>query len=258
MTSAMWGANPEELNELAQAMGGFASTIEEIDRSLSSSLRTSTWTGVDAEQFQGDWYGLHQPGLTRVATALQEVGAALRHEAQQQVSASAANSAGPVGGPASGTPVRQGSAASPSLFQPEKPLPGVPPSLDRFLTNWGWFSAPFVGNVPVLGALTKADSYARYGQDLALSHDQLAYQEATGIFASTLMDAHTPVSTLAGIDVILAEHCESAARSIDWSDAIHHPEHLNPLQPGGPQAIWQAETSGLEGVAKDIWSALSF
>lgn len=91
---AMIGADPEELDSLGRMMTQSADRLDGIHRELSSALSMTTWSGSDAELFQGDWAGRLAGLLSSVAHALSASGGKLHFEAEQQRNASAAGTDG--------------------------------------------------------------------------------------------------------------------------------------------------------------------
>ena len=94
MAQSFSGADIGQLEGLAAEMAKGAAVLERVATGLGGALRASTWVGPDAEFFTSDWYGTHTAQLNAVIEALQAAATTLRHEADQQRSASDAGTAG--------------------------------------------------------------------------------------------------------------------------------------------------------------------
>lgn len=95
---SMWGADPGELDRLGTAMSSTADRLDGISHGMTIQLQSTTWQGTDAEQFTGDWHGVHLPTVGAVSGRLREAAATLHHEAEQQRVASTVGGSGGGGG----------------------------------------------------------------------------------------------------------------------------------------------------------------
>jgi WXG100 family type VII secretion target len=88
--SQMWGANIDELTQLATRFDQTAQQMSSIRSSIGHALGQTSWNGTDADRFRQEWSSQSMPALTNVANALQQCAQTLRHAAQLQQQASAA------------------------------------------------------------------------------------------------------------------------------------------------------------------------
>ena len=87
----MYGAEPEELDRLAASMLQSAETFENLMVATNGALQATSWTGEDAELFRSDWHSTHTTSLITAISRLREASSLLKHEAEQQRIASAAD-----------------------------------------------------------------------------------------------------------------------------------------------------------------------
>ncbi|MHB1891559.1 MAG: WXG100 family type VII secretion target [Acidimicrobiales bacterium] len=126
-------------------------------------------------------------------------------------------------------------------------------------TLWGLGVAPLLTDLPKVGGpiaeMMKADTYFRLGHDVVQHHYQKAYARATDTVAGKLMADKTPVTFLAGVDLIIAKHVEEAYRAINWRYTFHHLNQLNLLAPGALQAVKKAEVRGFVSLGTDLFKS---
>lgn len=88
MTVAFWGADANELEQLANSVRAAASELEGIVGSLGTCLASTTWQGPDADVYQSDWHGIHARARGAAVEALRSAASELDFQARQQVTAS--------------------------------------------------------------------------------------------------------------------------------------------------------------------------
>ena len=86
--AGMVGADPEELDALAQRFRVLAGRLDSGRASLGSQIHNSPWAGPAAEGFRHDWDGHHSRVLTAVARSLGQAATALTRNANEQRQAS--------------------------------------------------------------------------------------------------------------------------------------------------------------------------
>lgn len=86
--AGMEGADPDELDGLAQRFRVFAVRLDSSRASLSSHVHNSPWSGPAADGFRHDWDGHHGPVLSAVARCLGQAADTLAANANQQRQAS--------------------------------------------------------------------------------------------------------------------------------------------------------------------------
>lgn len=84
----MWGANPEQLLEVATLVGNAANAFESIRASVGSIFMSVEWNGMDANMSREIWFSKLSPKLEQCTAMLNEVEADLKRNAQQQITAS--------------------------------------------------------------------------------------------------------------------------------------------------------------------------
>jgi uncharacterized protein YukE len=105
----MIGADPDELDALSGRMNAGAERLGEIRSQLDAQVRQYSWTGGDAEDFQGQWSGCLVAMLDSAASAVGAAGTALAVNARQQREAS--GDSGTSGGSPLAAAVASGPAA---------------------------------------------------------------------------------------------------------------------------------------------------
>jgi uncharacterized protein YukE len=106
--AGMVGADPEELDALAQRFRLLAGRLDSSRASLGSQIHNSPWAGPAAEGFRHDWDGHHSRVLTSVARSLGLAATTLTRNANEQRQASGSaftgGNGGVVTGPGPGSP----------------------------------------------------------------------------------------------------------------------------------------------------------
>lgn len=92
--AGMVGADPEELDALAQRFRVLAGRLDSSRASLGSQIHNSPWAGPAAQGFRHDWDGHHSRVLTSVARSLGQAADSLVRNANEQRQASGLASAG--------------------------------------------------------------------------------------------------------------------------------------------------------------------
>jgi hypothetical protein len=111
----LWGADVEQLRNLARELGRTSDSLLQQSTSLGSAINNnSSWKGQDAVRFRSEWNGTHRTLLQQTALALKQESAKLLEHANQQENASDAGTGS--GGPGPGV-----EAGVPSSFVPVVP-----------------------------------------------------------------------------------------------------------------------------------------
>lgn len=87
---AVFGADVEQLEQLANTLLEHHDRLKESIARLDSDLRVIWWKGRDAEMFIDRWESTSRPQLERFAEALDEAQLRLRNQAEEQRSVSEA------------------------------------------------------------------------------------------------------------------------------------------------------------------------
>jgi uncharacterized protein YukE len=88
--SQMWGANIDELTQLATSFDQVAQQLTGIRSNIGGALGQASWNGPDADRARQEWSSQSVPALANAASALQQSAQTLRRAAQLQQQASAA------------------------------------------------------------------------------------------------------------------------------------------------------------------------
>ncbi|AJT41864.1 hypothetical protein [Psychromicrobium lacuslunae] len=89
MTDQMLGADTVKLREFANLQARSAANLRQLASSLTFTLTTVRWRGLDAESFRHRWATVHSPGLQAVADSLDSVAKELEGQASAQERSSA-------------------------------------------------------------------------------------------------------------------------------------------------------------------------
>jgi len=214
---------------------GITHVVSAVDRIVSQ--LGQSWHGSDASEFIGWWQQTHRPSLIQAEQTLAGLAQSADNNAGQQDAAS-----GVAGLVASGAAI---SGAASGAFA----------GALAFSNRFGFAAGPLLTEAPKVGGtidgVMKIDQAARLAQDVGTGHYQAAFNQSSDMAASSLMGKHTPVTFLAGTDVIIAQHAEQAYRAVNWSYTVHHLSQLDPLAPGAFHAVVQAEAQGLKSLGVD-------
>ena len=212
---AMIGANPEELDSLGHLMTQSADRLAGIHGELSSVLSMTTWSGSDAESFQGEWHGNLAGLLADVSHSVLAVGQKIHFEAAQQRLASGVEMGAIQSVPRGVAGVGREAAHIESTVRQR---------VEHLSSRWGWIAGPAIGRLPRVGrwasSLFSLDSGYRFIQNISKHRYQDAFDEGSGMISGALMDAavktRIPVFAVASLDVTLFTDVEHAARQVDW------------------------------------------
>jgi uncharacterized protein YukE len=72
--SGIYGANPEQLEQLGNTLKRQIESINSVISTVSSALGGTTWTGPARERFESDWNGSFRTALTRLNEAFEAAG----------------------------------------------------------------------------------------------------------------------------------------------------------------------------------------
>ena len=78
----MVGGNLEQLQVLEQHFTTESQAVADLQRRITSTLASTTWTGPAADRFRSEWSGSFVPALTRLQQALVENAAVVRSRKQ--------------------------------------------------------------------------------------------------------------------------------------------------------------------------------
>lgn len=98
MSNQMIGANLQDMERLAEALGSVANSLDPIRAELNHRLGSAPWTGPDADRFRSDWSRQHNPALLAAAAALRDAEAVVRRNRAEQDQASSTNGSLQIGG----------------------------------------------------------------------------------------------------------------------------------------------------------------
>ena len=84
---SMYGANPEQLSALGQAMKQQITAIDGVVNTVNAALGGTSWEGPARRQFENDWNMTFRSALTRLNEAFEAAGndCVKRSNALQQV-----------------------------------------------------------------------------------------------------------------------------------------------------------------------------
>lgn len=143
-----------------------------------------------------------------------------------------------------------------SALLPASVVSGVA-AVSAFSSKWGFAAGPILADLPKAGGpidgVMQADSDFRLGQDLGEHHYQEAYNQASDMGADALMSKKTPVTVVAGVDLIILKHDVQAERAVNWSEVYQHPGELDPFAPGALKAVANAEGEGFKSLGIDLF-----
>jgi uncharacterized protein YukE len=74
--------------DMARSFGTNADTIKQAAAQMNSQLKSVTWLGSDANNFNSAWDSTHMPNLNKLCEELQQAQTSLTQQVAQQVQAS--------------------------------------------------------------------------------------------------------------------------------------------------------------------------
>jgi peroxiredoxin len=74
MAAGMWGADPDQLNQLGLTLKRQIEGITAVMSAVNACLANTAWTGPAREQFVADWNGSFTTALTRLNQAFEVAG----------------------------------------------------------------------------------------------------------------------------------------------------------------------------------------
>lgn len=89
-----YGADADQLDQLARQMDGFVRRLDTIRASTRSQVHSVAWHGGGADAFRRRWDGEYTRSLTLATSAIRAATEQLHHQAAEQRSASAAGASG--------------------------------------------------------------------------------------------------------------------------------------------------------------------
>ena len=92
MDQAIWGADPEGLEQFASDLSQASGQFRQIQRQLSARIHSAPWSGSDASRFLDSWRGPYSSSLLSTASALEQAASIVRRNAEEQRAAGAAES----------------------------------------------------------------------------------------------------------------------------------------------------------------------
>lgn len=81
---ARLGSDPEELDQLANQMLSIGGTLSRADSTIGGRLRSTAWSGPDADHFRGWWGRSASPHLRNIEWYMTDIARYLREEASEQ------------------------------------------------------------------------------------------------------------------------------------------------------------------------------
>ncbi len=70
----LYGANPEQLEQLGATLKAQIQAIDAVISTVTSTLTNTTWTGPARDRFQSDWDGSFRSALTQLNAAFDAAG----------------------------------------------------------------------------------------------------------------------------------------------------------------------------------------
>lgn len=251
--SGFLGANPDELDALAQALNAYASALDMHRRQINSQVHSAPWRGRRADEFRSEWDHRYSPLLLQAISAMNASELILRANARQQEWASAAPAA--VGA----APLLR------SVTEQQRPPSILVSARDKgeaISANWGWLLVSVGSAIPHAGlpiaAATAVDQGYRLVQDLSKGNFSTAFDQGANMASSSLMGAavnsgdHFPVLFWASTDMAIAGDVVEAASTINWGYTFSHLSELNPITPGNLAIYGQATVQGLNEVGIQV------
>lgn len=276
--SNLFGMDADEVRSLAGRMRSQADAIADVIARVDGIVHQigQSWHGGRANEFVGWWQRQHRPALVALRERVTGLAQSADNNASQQDAASSSN--GSVGGSAAGTVAGVGVATATGVITSTaaRQSAGALRLADAASKQWGFVLEPAAGQVPKLlhlapetargigiasTVVSVGDGAFRLGQDLDRHQWQAASNQGTDMIGENAITMgeklaasgaeRAPVVALAGLNVLIWSHVEEAATQVHWGDVVTHPAQLNPFEPGGASAIWQAESAGFSDLGKE-------
>lgn len=100
------GMNIEQVEELGRFLKQNGEALQQMATAIDSRVRSSSWTGPDADRFGGDWWPKHRAQIAATAREIDGLGqSALNNAAEQQRASGAGGALSPAGGSGGVAPV---------------------------------------------------------------------------------------------------------------------------------------------------------
>lgn len=74
MAAGMWGADPDQLDELGATLRRQIDAITGVLSTVQSCLGSTAWTGPARDRFEAEWHGSFRTALTRLNEAFDGAG----------------------------------------------------------------------------------------------------------------------------------------------------------------------------------------
>ncbi|MDF2052380.1 WXG100 family type VII secretion target [Arthrobacter sp. Cr_A7] len=175
----MWGADVEQLRNLARELGRTSDSLLQQSTSLGSAINNnSSWKGQDAVRFRSDWNGTHRMLLQQTALALKQESAKLLEHANQQENAS--NSGGSPAGISGGGGTGAGNSGPAGPWGPEWLSNGDSP----FRRGWDAYNGVLGMKTSPLAVRDITQFAGRYGDDIATAWQNGFRADALAIIRS--------------------------------------------------------------------------
>jgi uncharacterized protein YukE len=200
--AGMVGADPEELDALAQRFRVLAGRLDSSRASLGSQIHNSPWAGPAAEGFRHDWDGHHSRVLTAVARSLGQAADSLARNADEQRQASGSAFTGGNRGVATSPGPGSPTAFVDSLGHVVEAATAVGP-IATLLANSGHLLKISKFSVPTVASLFKNGEKITSKSKLVKGISFFGAGIATGTFLYNLANhASTETTVLAGAQAI--------------------------------------------------------
>lgn len=74
MAAGMWGADPDQLDELGSTLRHQIDAVTTMMQAVQTCFASTAWTGPARDRFEADWNGSFRPALTRLTEAFDRTG----------------------------------------------------------------------------------------------------------------------------------------------------------------------------------------
>lgn len=100
------GMNVEQVEELGRFLQQKGLALQQMATAIDSKVRSSSWTGPDADRFRGDWWPRHRAEIAATAREIDGLGqSALNNAAEQRRASGAEGTLSPIGSSGGTSPV---------------------------------------------------------------------------------------------------------------------------------------------------------